>query len=104
MLTTSCLDIRYDTVSFFLLVLSFLCTLPRTAAPHTPRVLLLGPTGSGKSLHASQLSRKYHLVDVDFDLLIKQVMASGNKLSLSIKPFQERGMMSECKLGSRFNH
>ena len=42
---------------------SFLCTQQRSAAPHTPRVVLLGPTGSGKSLQASQLARKYHLVN-----------------------------------------
>ena len=42
---------------------SFLCTQQRSAAPHTPRVVFLGPTGSGKSLQASQLARKYHLVN-----------------------------------------
>ena len=32
-------------------------------APHTPRVVLLGPTGSGKSKQASLLASKYGLVD-----------------------------------------
>ena len=35
----------------------------RNNAPHTPRVLLLGPTGSGKSVQAALLASKYQLVN-----------------------------------------
>lgn len=42
--------------------LSYLATKERNNAPHTPRVLLLGPPGSGKSVQASLLSSKYELV------------------------------------------
>ena len=44
-------------------VFQFLCTLRRSVAPHTPRVVLLGPSGSGKSLQAASLARNYRLVD-----------------------------------------
>lgn len=77
------------------IVLSFLCTVSRTAAPHIPRVVLLGPTGCGKSLQAAQLAKKYNLVEVDCSLLIRQTLASGSNVALSMKPFRERGMMSE---------
>ncbi len=76
-------------------VLSFLCTVSRSAAPVTPRVVLLGPTGSGKSLQAAQLASKYNLVEVDCALLIKQTIATGSKVALTMKPFKERGMQSE---------
>lgn len=75
-------------------VLSFLLTEAWTAAPHTPRVVLLGPTGSGKSLQAANLARKYNLVEVDFRQLIEQHIASGSKVGATMKPFTERGMMS----------
>lgn len=76
-------------------VLSFLLTDVLTAAPHTPRVVLLGPTGSGKSLQAANLARKYNLVEVDFKQLIQQRTASGSKVGATMKPFTERDMMSE---------
>ena len=44
-------------------VLGFLSVRRRSAAPHTPRVLLLGPTGAGKSVQAAMLAEKYRLVD-----------------------------------------
>lgn len=74
-------------------VQGFLCTKQRSAAPHTPRVLLLGPIGSGRSLQAAQLARKYHLVDVDCSRLIKQVLVSGTKLAEQMKPFYEKKML-----------
>lgn len=78
-------------------VYNFLCTLPRSAAPHTPRVLLLGPTGSGKSLQAAQLARSYHLVNIDCKELIKRTIASGSKLAVQMKPFDERGLLSKLE-------
>lgn len=80
------------------IVHNFLCTLPRSAAPHTPRVLLLGPTGSGKSLQAAQLARQYRLVNIDCKELIKRTIASGSKLAVKMKPFHERGLLSELQV------
>lgn len=33
----------------------------RTAAPHTPRIVIIGPTGSGRKTVAAQISRKYDI-------------------------------------------
>ena len=79
-------------------VYTFLCTEPRSMAPHTPRVVLLGPTGSGKSLQALHLARTYHLVSVDCREVIRRTLTSGSKIADKMKPFHERGMMSECTL------
>ena len=35
----------------------------RDSAPHTPRLILLGPTGCGKSVQAELLASKYGLVN-----------------------------------------
>jgi len=35
----------------------------RDDAPHTPRVILLGPTGCGKSVQAELLASKYGLIN-----------------------------------------
>lgn len=44
-------------------VIAYLKSNPRTEAPHTPRVVLLGPTGCGKSVQAELLASKYDLVN-----------------------------------------
>ena len=45
------------------IVLVFMTTRLRSVAPHTPRVVLLGPPGAGKSWQAARLAEKYRLVD-----------------------------------------
>lgn len=45
------------------IVLSYLKMNHRDSAPHTPRVILLGPTGCGKSVQAELLASKYGLVN-----------------------------------------
>lgn len=52
-----------------MVVLTFLGTLERSAAPVTPRVVLLGPTGSGKSTMALHLTERYGLVNGEKTLL-----------------------------------
>ena len=49
-------------MSCFSAAFSFLCSQPRSNAPHTPRVILLGATGSGKNVQAALLANKYNLV------------------------------------------
>ena len=88
--------LSYQSLQFFFVsVYTFLCTVGRTCAPRIPRVLLIGPTGSGKSLQAAQLARAYKMVEVDCKLLIKQSLASGTKDGLAMKPFHDRGMLSK---------
>ena len=43
--------------------MTFLCSKTRSAAPHTPRVVLLGATGSGKGVQAALLANKYNIIN-----------------------------------------
>ena len=68
MFSASLLSLTLSFVPLFLnsmvnAVVGFLSMRHRSAAPHTPRVLLLGPTGAGKSVQAAMLADKYRLVD-----------------------------------------
>jgi adenylate kinase len=45
----------------FTQVYSYTIKKPRSNAPHTPRILILGPTGSGRKTIAMQVSRKYDI-------------------------------------------
>ena len=45
--------------------MTFLCSKTRSAAPHTPRIVLLGPTGSGKGVQAALLAKKMLLLPMD---------------------------------------
>ena len=76
----------------FAQVQSYLCSNQHSLAPHTPKVLLLGPTGSGKSVQASLIARKYNLVNVNCDVLIKQSLADDSKIGEAIKSFMDKRM------------
>ncbi|XP_035291379.1 adenylate kinase 8 isoform X2 [Anguilla anguilla] len=54
-------------------VLTHVLRRPRSAAPHTPRVLLLGPPASGKSLLAERIAQKYDIVNVP-DSTVLQIL------------------------------
>jgi len=43
--------------------MTFVCQRARSAAPHTPRIILIGPTGSGKAVQAQLLAKKYRIVN-----------------------------------------
>jgi len=73
--------------------LSFLSSSARSAAPHTPRVVLLGPTGSGKAVQAALLASKYNLVKVSCGQLIKQAITQETKSGMAAKPYVEKEMM-----------
>ncbi|XP_044875440.1 adenylate kinase 8-like [Mauremys mutica] len=72
-------------------VLTFVESQPRSAAPFTPRVLLCGPPGSGKSLQAALLAQKYGLVNVGCGQLLKEAVAEKSKIGELIKPYFESG-------------
>ncbi|XP_035386002.1 adenylate kinase 8 [Electrophorus electricus] len=78
-------------VDVFAQVLTYVMTRPHSAAPHTPRILLLGPPGSGKSLQASLLAHKYSIVDICCGELLKAAAADGTSMGELIKPFLESG-------------
>ncbi|PIK58709.1 putative adenylate kinase 8-like [Apostichopus japonicus] len=77
----------------FAQVLTFLKSKPRSLAPHTPRVILLGPTGSGKGVQAALLASKYNLVNVSSGQLVKEAVANESKMGEAMKPYVERGML-----------
>ncbi|XP_013362058.1 PREDICTED: adenylate kinase 8 isoform X2 [Chinchilla lanigera] len=59
-----CVDVFYQ-------ALTYVQTNHRSNAPFTPRVLLFGPMGSGKSLQAALLAQKYGLVNVPDNVVMK---------------------------------
>ncbi|CAL1545587.1 unnamed protein product [Lymnaea stagnalis] len=70
--------------------LSFLCSQPRSSAPHTPRVILIGSLGSGRGVQAALLANKYNLVKVSCGQLIRQAIAQETKSGLAAKPYVEK--------------
>ncbi|XP_036383951.1 adenylate kinase 8 [Megalops cyprinoides] len=63
----------------------------RSAAPHTPRVLLLGPPASGRSLQAGLLAQKYNLVNVCSGEVLRTVAVDQSSVGELIKPYLESG-------------
>ncbi|KAM8885658.1 adenylate kinase 8 isoform 2-T2 [Spinachia spinachia] len=53
----------------------------------SPRILLFGPPGSGKSHQAALLSEKYKMVDVCCDQLLRSVAAEGSALGEEIQSY-----------------
>ncbi|XP_073872250.1 adenylate kinase 8 isoform X2 [Macaca fascicularis] len=80
-----CVDVFYQ-------ALTYVQSNHRTNAPFTPRVLLLGPVGSGKSLQAALLAQKYRLVNVCCGQLLKEAMADRTTFGELIQPFFEKEM------------
>ncbi|EAW88017.1 chromosome 9 open reading frame 98, isoform CRA_f [Homo sapiens] len=86
-----CVDVFYQ-------ALTYVQSNHRTNAPFTPRVLLLGPVGSGKSLQAALLAQKYRLVNVCCGQLLKEAVADRTTFGELIQPFFEKEM---AETGSR---
>uniref|UniRef100_A0A3Q3IJH8 Uncharacterized protein n=1 Tax=Monopterus albus TaxID=43700 RepID=A0A3Q3IJH8_MONAL len=71
-------------------VLAFVRTRHRA---RTPRILLLGPPGSGKSHQARLLSEKYKMADVCCGQLLRSVAAEGSSLGEEIQPYLDNGRL-----------
>ncbi|XP_056275110.1 adenylate kinase 8 isoform X2 [Pseudoliparis swirei] len=69
-------------------VLAFVRTRRRC---RTPRILLLGPPGSGKSHQAGLLAHKYKMVDVSCGRLLRSVAADGSALGEEIQSYLDGG-------------
>ncbi|XP_043325887.1 adenylate kinase 8 isoform X10 [Cervus elaphus] len=78
-----CVDVFYQ-------ALTYVQTSHRSNAPFTPRVLLCGPVGSGKSLQAALLAQKYGLINVCCGQLLKEAVADKSKYGEMIQPFFEK--------------
>ncbi|XP_008561908.1 PREDICTED: adenylate kinase 8 [Galeopterus variegatus] len=78
-----CVDVFYQ-------ALTYVQTSHRSNAPFTPRVLLFGPVGSGKSLQAALLAQKYGLVNVCCGQLLKEAVAGKTNFGEVIQPFFEK--------------
>ncbi|XP_027873235.1 adenylate kinase 8 [Xiphophorus couchianus] len=57
----------------------------------TPRIVLVGPSGSGKSHLARLLSEKYKLVDVSCGGLLRSVVSDGSALGAQIQLYMDVG-------------
>ncbi|XP_006894497.1 PREDICTED: adenylate kinase 8 [Elephantulus edwardii] len=80
-----CVDVFYQ-------ALTYVQTNHRSNAPFTPRVLLCGPVGSGKSLQAALLAQKYGLINVCCGKLLKEAVAAKSGYSNLIQPYFEKKM------------
>ncbi|XP_057610909.1 adenylate kinase 8 isoform X2 [Chionomys nivalis] len=72
--------------------LTYVQTGHRCNAPFTPKVLLCGPLGSGKSLQAALLAQRYGLVDICCGQLLKEAVAAKSSFGELIQPFFEKRM------------
>ncbi|XP_016144932.1 adenylate kinase 8-like [Sinocyclocheilus grahami] len=70
-------------------VLNYVCTPRQSASPFTPRILLFGPPGSGKSLQAKLIAQKYGIVNICCGELLKAVSADESHMGELIKPYLE---------------
>ncbi|XP_037014436.2 adenylate kinase 8 isoform X2 [Artibeus jamaicensis] len=78
-----CVDVFYQ-------ALTYVQTNHRSNAPFTPRVLLFGSVGSGKSLQAALLAQKYSLVNVCCGQLLKEAVAENSRHGRDIQPYFEK--------------
>ncbi|XP_067294945.1 adenylate kinase 8 isoform X2 [Pseudorasbora parva] len=76
-------------VDVFSQVLNYVRTPRHSASPYTPRILLFGPPGSGKSLQAKLIAQKYGIVNICCGELLKAVSADENHMGELIKPYLE---------------
>uniref|UniRef100_A0A674CS79 Adenylate kinase 8 n=1 Tax=Salmo trutta TaxID=8032 RepID=A0A674CS79_SALTR len=85
------IDADQPHVDVFDQVLTYILSRHCSVAPHTPRVLLFGPPGSGKSLQAKLISQKYNIVNLCCGELLEAVSADVTNMGELIKPYLESG-------------
>ncbi|XP_038638080.1 adenylate kinase 8 isoform X1 [Scyliorhinus canicula] len=70
-------------------VMSHVQSRHRSNAPYTPRIIIHGPPGSGRSLQAALIAEKYRIVNVSCGQLLKEPVAAETRLGEAIKPYVE---------------
>jgi adenylate kinase len=81
--------------------MTFINAQQRSVAPHTPRIILIGPTGCGKKTMANRLAAKYKLVNVSCGTLVKENIANETRLGEAVKEFVAKGEKVPDNLISR---
>ncbi|XP_072096190.1 adenylate kinase 8 isoform X1 [Mobula birostris] len=76
-------------VDVFSQVLSHVQSRHRSVAPYTPRIILHGPPGSGRSLQAAMIAEKYRIVNVSSGQLLREAVAAETRFGETIKPYVE---------------
>ncbi|XP_048414429.1 adenylate kinase 8 isoform X1 [Stegostoma tigrinum] len=76
-------------VDVFSQTLSHVQSRHRSNAPYTPRIILHGPPGSGRSLQAALIAEKYGIVNVSCGQLLKEPVAAETRFGEAIKPYAE---------------
>jgi adenylate kinase len=91
---------------------SYVSKKPRSVAPRSPRIVIIGPTGSGRKTVAMQLSKKYDIpigkerkkmidhirdscVSVSIPMLIKQQIADKTSMGNSMKAYVARQILGK---------
>ncbi|KAI3384205.1 hypothetical protein SNEBB_005658 [Seison nebaliae] len=82
-----CIDVNRPIIDVFKQSVRFVKTEPRSNAPRTVRIIIVGPPGAGKRTLASHISEHYGLVPVNLEYLIEQAIASKTSLGLACEPF-----------------
>ncbi|CAF0826696.1 unnamed protein product [Brachionus calyciflorus] len=88
--TTKKINVDQPKGDVFNQILDFISRPARSHALITPRILLIGPYGSGRRTQASALAKKYDIVNVSITNLIKEAVAHETVLGLAIKPHLAR--------------
>ncbi|XP_030062195.1 adenylate kinase 8 isoform X1 [Microcaecilia unicolor] len=83
------INVDQPCIDAFAQVLTFVQSRHRNLAPHTPRILLQGPPGSGKSLQAELVAQKYNIVNIGCGQKLKEAVADKTKLGELIRPYIE---------------
>lgn len=81
----------------FQTALDFAVKRSRLPALRTPRIILIGPAGSGKSTIASLICKRYDIIKVHCGELIREAIADGNKHGLAMRSFVEKKLPGESQ-------
>ncbi|XP_078406113.1 adenylate kinase 8 isoform X2 [Cetorhinus maximus] len=84
-------------VDVFSQALSHVQSRHRSNAPYTPRILLHGPPGSGRSLQAALIAEKYRIVNVPDAMVMKCMSQRLSKLDCSTRGWVMHGFPQDVR-------
>lgn len=85
------LDARQTPEDIFAAAWSTLCTKRQSNAPFIPRLVIIGPRGSGDREQADALARKYGAIAVHFQDVLQKAADVGNAVSRTINQSFKNG-------------